>query len=107
MLLKILLQNLFSWNTALCDIFSRLSVKRTLDGSKYYLIVKRDSYSSEVNFNSFVKSFFGVPFECSTFVVKILRTSHMIALLRSLITCSPLPTFICFLNQTPFDHHNI
>ena len=40
-------------------------------------------------------------------LVKILGTSHKIALLQSLITCPPLPPFQCCLNQTPFDHLNI
>ena len=43
----------------------------------------------------------------STILVKILGTSHKIALLQSLIQCPPLPPFQCWLNQTPFDHPNI
>ena len=43
----------------------------------------------------------------ATILVKILGTSHKIALLQSLITCPPLPPFQCCLNQTPFDHLNI
>ena len=39
--------------------------------------------------------------------VKILGTSHNIALLQSLIKFPPLPQFQCCLNQTPFDHPNI
>ena len=42
-----------------------------------------------------------------TILVKILWTSHKIALLQSLIQCPPLPPFQCWLNQTPFDHPNI
>ena len=42
-----------------------------------------------------------------TILVKILGTSHKIALLRSLIRCPPLPPFQRWLNQTPFDHPNI
>ena len=43
----------------------------------------------------------------STILVKILGTSHKIALLQSFIQCPPLPPFQCWLNQTPFDHPNI
>ena len=43
----------------------------------------------------------------TTILVKILGTSHKIALLQSLIRCLPLPPFQCWLNQTPFDHPNI
>ena len=43
----------------------------------------------------------------TTILVKILGTSHKIALLRSLIRCPPLPPFQRWLNQTPFDHPNI
>ena len=43
----------------------------------------------------------------ATILVKILGTSHKIALLQSLIQCPPLPPFQCWLNQTPFDHPNI
>ena len=42
-----------------------------------------------------------------TILVKILGTSHKVALLQSLIRCPPLPPFQCWLNQTPFDHPNI
>ena len=42
-----------------------------------------------------------------TILVKILGTSHKIALFQSLIQCPPLPPFQCWLNQTPFDHPNI
>ena len=43
----------------------------------------------------------------ATILVKILGTSHKIALLQSLIQCPPLNPFQCLLNQTPFDHPNI
>ena len=43
----------------------------------------------------------------TTILVKILGTSHKIALFQSLIQCPPLPPFQCWLNQTPFDHPNI
>ena len=42
-----------------------------------------------------------------TILVKILGTSHKIALLQFLIQCPPLPPFQCWLNQTLFDHPNI
>ena len=42
-----------------------------------------------------------------TILVKILGTSHKIALLQFLIQCPPLPPFQCWLNQTSFDHPNI
>ena len=40
-------------------------------------------------------------------LVRIRGTNHKIALLQSLITCSPLPPFQCCLHQTPLDHLNI
>ena len=43
----------------------------------------------------------------ATILVKIIGTSHKIALLQSLIQCPPLTPFQCWLNQTPFDHPNI
>ena len=45
----------------------------------------------------------------STILVKILGTSHKIALLQSLIQWPPLPPFQCWLNcvETPFDHPSI
>ena len=42
-----------------------------------------------------------------TILIKILGTSHKIALLRPLITCFSLTLFQSCLNQTPFDHFNI
>ena len=45
--------------------------------------------------------------DATTILVKILGTSHKIALLQSLIQCPPLPPFQCWLNQKPFHHPNI
>ena len=55
------------------------------------------------------QKFASVPiyFDQDSILVKILGTSHKIALLQSLIQCPPLPPFQCWLNQTPFDHPNI
>ena len=46
-------------------------------------------------------------FDQTTILVKILGTSHKIALLQFLIQCPLLPPFQRWSNQTPFDHPNI